>query len=190
MDYTWTELDCVNLMLSVIGEAPVSTLEVTGLLEVSVAKQVLKEVLIETLSKGWAWNTEEDYPVVPDVSGFINLPPTLLRLDAMNSEELNVVQRGTRLYDKQNHTFVFTKPVKLEVVLGLEYVDLPVEAKLFIAIRSARKFQKRFVSSDQLEHYTADDEAMALVGLRDADSDSADYNILTDSHSVASILRR
>ncbi|MGQ0595851.1 hypothetical protein [Aquabacterium sp.] len=186
----FTELDCINLMLSVIGEAPINSLDVSGLAEVALAKRIVTETLIEVQSRGWSWNTERNYVLPLDLSSQIILPENVLRVSAMDDECVDVVQRGNRLYDRIGHTFTMGRELRLYIVWALPFEDLPKEARLYISIRAARKFQKRLVSSDQLEQFTADDEGRALACLVDADAEAGDYNMLTDSYDIARILQR
>ena len=55
-----TELDAVNAMLLSIGQAPVSTLSVTGLKDVSFAQYILHSVSREVQLKGWEFNTDDE----------------------------------------------------------------------------------------------------------------------------------
>lgn len=177
-------------MLSVIGEAPINSLDVAGLAEVSIAKRVLSEVLIEVQAKGWAWNTERNYVLPLDSQGQCVLPENVLRVSAEDDELMDVVMRGNRLYDRKGHTFTMPRPLRLYIVWALTFEELPKEARLYVSIRAARKFQRRVVSSEQLEQLSHEDEARAYIGLVDADSEAGDYNLLHDSIDVARILMR
>ena len=185
-----SELEAINLMLSTIGEAPVSTLNVTGDLNVSVARQVLYDVSREVQTEGWYFNTEVDYPLARTVDGYINIPTNTLSLDlAQSYDYLNVTQRGTRLYDRTNHTFIFTQDLKADIVLFLDWDSLPQPARQYVAIVSARRFQRRMLGSDLTESVTKDEELKARAQLDDADSWSRDFN-MADSPDVAYTLRR
>ena len=52
-----TELQSVNTMLSVIGEAPVNSITGTTTVDVSVAKNILDETSMSVQSIGWNFNT-------------------------------------------------------------------------------------------------------------------------------------
>ena len=52
-----TELQTVNQMLSVIGEAPVNSITGTVTTDVSVAKNILDETSMSIQSMGWNFNT-------------------------------------------------------------------------------------------------------------------------------------
>lgn len=185
-----TELDAINIMLSVIGEAPVNTISVTGLGDVAVAKQILNEVSREVQEKSWVFNTEDNVPITPTVEGYVNVPTNVLRIDAANSEPLDVVQRGERMYDRRNRTFSFDNTYKFNITYMLDFNEIPQAARYYITIRAARKFAKRVLGSNEIDRLTQEDEFQALVALQDMDTDVADYNILTGSADTARILMR
>lgn len=186
-----TELEAVNTMLTTIGEAPVSSLEVSGLSDVAIAKQVLSEVSRAIQNKGWHFNMEKEYPLSPSVDGYLIPPTNTLRVDT-NKEysDKDVVMRGTRLYDRTEHSYVFTDAVKVDLIVLLPFDELPESARYYITIRAARIFQRRVLGSDTVEGYTQDEEASALMMMQEAETGTGDYNMLNGSYSVASILER
>ena len=119
------------------------------------------------------------------------MSPTTLRVDTVDEfQDIDVVLRGNRLYDRRNHTFKFNKPIRVDMVILLPFDELPEVAREYIAIRAARIFQERVVGSDLLSSFSKNDELKALVALQEMEADTADYNILTDNYSVARVLRR
>jgi len=172
-----TELEAVNVMLSVIGEAPINTLTGAATVDVIQAKAILSQVSREVQSVGWHFNIERDYPLVPDINQEINLAANMVRVDADQYPELDVVQRGLRLYNRKDHTFKFEKTVKAEIIFLLPFEELPQTARQFIVIRAARIFQDRMVGSDILHGFTAVDEQKALSDLKEAEGDTGDYTI-------------
>lgn len=187
-----TELEAVNLMLSVIGESPLSSLSSTTVVDAVLARQVLSEVSRTVQSKGWHYNTEKAYPLLPDVySKTISVPSNCLRVDTVYpTEDVDAVHRGTRLYDRKNHTYQFDKSLKVDMVILLPFDELPEAARYYIAVRAARVFQARTVGSDALWQFSAQDEKDALVAFKKAEGNTADHNILTGNNSVARILQR
>lgn len=186
-----TELEAINTMLSTIGEAPVNTVEDNGIVDAVIARQILRSTSREVQSRGWHFNTEKGFLLTPDSEGFITLPITVLRVDTVEeSQDIDVVLRGNRLYDRRNHTFKFDKPIRVDVVILLHFEELPEVAREYITIRAARIFQERVVGSDRLSSFTKNDEVRALVALQEMEADTADYNILTDNYTVARVLSR
>lgn len=193
MDLTpMTELDAVNLMLSVIGESPVNSLSVSGLADVAVAQQILEETSREVQEKGWTFNTEDRVTLPFTAGGEINIPSNALRIKLDEGYDGSLTQRGSRMYDRENHTYVFdtTRTLAFQITYMLAFEELPQAARSYIAIAAARKFQKRAISSDQLEKFTAEDEAQAKAQLLDMDTDAGDYNLIYDSWDTARIVVR
>jgi hypothetical protein len=172
-----TELEAVNVMLSVIGEAPVNTLEGAATVDVIQAKAVLQQVSREVQSVGWHFNTEKDYPLLPDVNGNIILAANMVFVDADTEPGVDVAQRGNKLYDRKGHTFKFQNAIKAEVIYLLAFEDLPQVARQFVVIRAARIFQDRMVGSETLHGYTEADEKKAWADLKELEGDTGDYTI-------------
>ena len=187
-----TELDAINTMLSAIGEAPVNTVEDNGVVDAVLARQILKSVNIEVQSRGWHFNTEKDFVLTPTYpEGEIHLPSNVLRVDTTEEyASVDVVQRGLRLYDRRNHTYQFDAALKVDMVLFLDFSELPEPACQYITLRASRIFQERVVGSPELSQFSLKDELRALVSLNDLEAENADYNILTDNYSVYRVLDR
>ena len=188
-----TELEAINIMLSTIGEAPVNSLyEVHGVVDAVVTKSVLKEVSTAVQEEGWHFNIEKNFTLTPDfVNKEITIPSDCIQCDASGQDsERDVCVRGTRLYDRGNHTYIFDCPVTVDMVLVLPFEELPQAARHYITIRAARVYQQRVVGSETLGNFTEKDEVRARVGLRKFEADTADYNILKGNWSVTRILDR
>ena len=184
-----TQLDAVNTMLSAIGEAPVNSLS-SGLVEAEIAESILKTVDREVQSMGWHFNTELNKSFAQDPSGNIILPADILRADAtLKADSLDLVQRGTKMYDRKNHTFNIGTSVALDVTVQLDFEDLPEVAKRYITLRATRIFQDRVVGSNTLHDFQAKDEQMALVELKEFDKAADDHNIF-DNYDTFSIIDR
>ena len=188
---TTTELEAVNTMLNTIGEAPINTLVDMASVDAITALSILRTVNRSVQSQGWFFNTEHDYPLVPNYSNQIQLPLNLLSLDSSNtSTEFDIVQRGSLAYDRQNHTYTFAGTVKCSIILLLEFTETPEAARHYITIRASRILQDRLLGSDSLHNMNREDEYQALTTLRSMESETADYNILTGNADVYRILSR
>lgn len=186
-----TELEAVNTMLSTIGESPVDSLEFSGLLLAENARSILKETSRAVQTKSWHFNSEEDYPLARDVDGYINIPTNALRVDTTEEySTYDVVVRGTRLYNRKEHTYVFDKTLKVDITFFLPFEQMPEAARYYTLIRAARIFQDREVNSNILHEYTANDELAALILLEEAEGNSADLNILTGHISLLNTVLR
>lgn len=188
-----TELDAVNIMLSTIGEAPINSLDAaTGVVDAVTARSILAEVSVQVQEEGWHFNTDYEFVLTPDNSGFIYVPAGCIEADTSEYDRtgLDVAIRGNRLYDRKNKTYVFQQPIKADLTLLLEFNELPQAARHYITIRAARVFQQRVVGSQTLGAFTEADEARALRQMRRYEAKTADYNILTGSYSVMRVIDR
>ncbi len=189
-----TKLEAVNVMLSTIGEAAVNSLS-SGLLDAETAETILSNVTRSVQTTGWSFNEEIDYTLSPDSDGILNLPANCLRVDLAKSESkyrnanFDYVQRGTKLYDKINHTYAINETVKVDMIIILDFDELPESARRFVSIRAARIFQERVVGSETLSRFSEDDESTAWLDLLHSESDVNDYNIFDDS-STYRVLNR
>lgn len=186
-----TELQAVNLMLATIGEAPVNTLEVSGLEDVAAAKERLRNVTRTILTKGYKFNVDTNYPMIPDVNGNILIPPNMLKVVTTREySTYDITQRNGMLYDRAKLTAVFDKTIYVDITWFFAYDTLPEPARWYIAVRAAREFQVARLGSESIARYTEKDEAEARSTFIDAMGETEAYNILTDNYTVASILER
>ena len=121
-----TELAAINTMLSIIGEAPVNTVENTGLVDAKLARQILTETNRLVQMDGWSWNRDDNYPLVPAYPqpGRIYVPENTLKVDPVDRSR-KLAQRGVALYDRENHTFDFSETVYVNLTLLLDFEVLP-----------------------------------------------------------------
>ena len=184
-----TKLEAVNVMLSAIGEAPVNSLS-SGLIEAEIAESILNTIDREVQSMGWHFNTDLNRSFAQDTLGQIILPTDILRADAtLKADAPNLVQRGLKMYDRANHTFVVGAPANLDVVVQLLFDDVPEPAKRYMVLRATRVFQDRVVGSGTLHDFQQRDEAEALIQLKDFDKSADDHNIF-DNYDTFSIIDR
>ena len=185
-----SELDAINTMLAIIGEAPVNTVEDTGVVDAVIARQTLYEVMREVQAEGWHWNTDKSVSLTPTfpLPGDVYIPGNTLKVDAVDTS-IDVVQRGTRLWDRVNNTFKFPMPVVVDIVRLLPFEDLPQQARHYIMVKAGRIFQDRVVGSETLSGFNDKDETRARVALRNAEAENADFNLM-DNYAVGRVLNR
>lgn len=184
-----TKLEAVNTMLSAIGESPVSSLN-SGLVDAELAISILDATSREVQSKGWHFNREYNFSITPTTTGEIVLPMNCLKVDGITqNQELDLVQRGRKLYNRRSHSFVVSQSVAVDMVVLLDFEEIPEAARNYITVRAARIFQNRTVGSDTLNGFEVADEQAALIELLDMEGDTADYSIF-DNSSVYRVLDR
>ena len=185
-----SELEAANIMLSTISVAPVSTLEVPGDLNVSVAKQILYNTAREVESYGYYFNTDAKYPLARDTDDEIILPRNVLFVSVdRDFWSYDATLRGLKLYNRSEQTYKFDKDLTGSVTFFLEWDDLPQPARQYIAIKAARKFQLRMLPDEYTSKYSQQEELEAKAQLEDYDAMERQYN-LADSNPVFNILAR
>lgn len=192
MTYTLTpltKLDAVNIALSSMGEPQVNSLDGVAV-DAQMAASLIDETSMTVQSMGWHWN-REIHTLSPDTNGEIVLPANTARVDTIDdSKSTDVVQRGVRLFDVENSTYQFSDSLKVELFVVLDFEELPLPAKQYIAIRAARILQQRLLGSDTLYKFAARDEEVAWAALQQDHAATADHNMLTESWSTQRILSR
>lgn len=184
-----TELEAVNECLENIGQAPVSTIAGDLGVDTQVALNFVRKTNRQLQSQGWYWNTEEGFTLTPNADKDILLPANTLSVAPAGKDiHRNLIQRGPRLYDKDNFTFVFQTSVVVNLTLGFAFTELPETARRYIALRAARQFQDRV--EGQADAGDSEDEVMAMADLKADQLRVERSNALTDNWTTASTLRR
>ena len=184
-----TELQCINIMLAAIGEAPINSL--IGLLPVDAvtAQSTLLEANKSIQSEGWSFNTETDVTFTRDGSNQINLPTNILRIDANIHQHptIDPIQRGLKLYDRQNNKYEFDEDLICTVVYYRDFDEITEQARRYINIKAARIFVDRLIGDQGLRTYTQEDETRARAILTESDYANADHNLLRGDPSLTNI---
>jgi len=185
-----TKLEAINVMLTAIGESPVNTITSSTTTDVSIAIQILDNVSREVQSVGWHFNTDTNYLLAKNSSNQIVLPSNSLRVDNSNKDaDLDLVERGRKLWDRENHTYTITKDIRVNITWFLEFTELPETARRYITIRAARIFQDRMLASETLHAFHQVDELSALSALKEHEGDTRDHSIF-DNYSTYRVIDR
>jgi hypothetical protein len=184
-----TELQAINIMMAAIGETPINTLTGTLPADVVIAQSTLTEVNKDVQSEGWSFNTEIDVTLTRDGSNHINLPTDILRVDANIHQHptIDPIQRGLKLYDRQNNKFTFDEDLICTIVYLREFNEIPEPARRYMTIKAARVFVDRLVGDQGLRTYTEQDEIRARAILMETDYANADHNLLRGDPSLTNI---
>lgn len=184
-----TELECINIMLAAIGEAPINSLIGTLPVDARIAQSTLTEVNKSVQSEGWSFNTETDVTLTRDGSNHVNLPADVLRVDANIHQHptIDPIQRGLKLYDRQNNKFEFDEDLICTVVYFRDFNEIPEPARYYMNIKAARIFVDRLVSDQGLRTYTQEDEVRARSILMETDLANGDHNMLRGDPSLTNV---
>lgn len=185
-----SKLEAINVMLTAIGESPVNTITSSTTTDVSIAIQILDNVSREVQSVGWHFNTDTNYKLTKNTSNQIELPSNALRVDNANQDaDLDLVERGRKLWDRENHTYTINKDIRVNITWFLEFTELPETARRYITIRAARIFQDRMLASETLHTFHQVDELQALSALKEHEGDTRDHSIF-DNYSTYRVIDR
>ena len=175
-----TELSAVNSILGSIGQSPVTSLDFTNP-EISFIHNLLREVNVDVQNEGWSFNTEYHVTYSPDTNGYFVIPPNVIRFDVHDNQNIkttNVVKRNGRLYDKYNHTDVFTADLDLDVVTLYEFSDLPSVFQRYITYRAAGRAAAQLVGNPQLVQLLGSQEAQSRAACMEYECDQGDHTFM------------
>ena len=193
-----TKLKAINTLLSIIGEAPVSSLTPPLVGDVSVAETTLDEVITEVQSMGWSWNTYIYKNIPLDTNGHSSLPANALavRFNPLAYPSQRFVLRGVKLYDRIQNTYDLRKSlgvaltgltqsdIEAEVVAELAWEEIPETGKRYIMIRAGRMFSNRVLTSSTIEAYTQEDELQALQTLKRSEDLAQNHNYISGPNDL------
>ena len=172
-----TKLAAVNIVLSNIGQAPVTVVDNDNPMVV-MASNTIDEVSNSLQAEGWTFNTERAYPFTPLPDQRIAIPDNVLQIDAPYYSPLETVIRAGFLYNKRDHTFKFSQTLYLDVVWLTEFDDLPSAFKQYVSMRAANLFAGRSVGSAEAVKFGEREEAQARAAMMEYETSQGDYNML------------
>lgn len=186
-----TELEAVNVCLANIGESPVSAITGDITVDAALARDLLRQVTREVQTHGFYWNTELNYKLIPNTADNLALPANVLSVDTTGDDKnKDLVARGRILYDRVKHTYTFSEPVFVDIVVALGFEELPEIARRYIAVRAARIYQERVMGNGSISNFNTSDEDMARAALLAENMEIEDNNMMTGNASVYGILSR
>ena len=180
-----TFLEAINTLLSVIGEAPVSSLSDVGsntISDAALASRTLKEVDRDVQAEGWQFNTDEYVQLQKDASNHFPIPGNVLRASFSPNRyaDCQFVVRGKRVYNKAKQTYEIDEETLIvdKMVVQLDWDELSHAAQQYITIRAARIYSDRFINSNVIYTYTSQDEQYARSQMIRAEEESLSNNLL------------
>ena len=171
------ELPAVNQILASVGQAPVTTLDQTNP-DVAIAYNTLLQVSREVQAEGWSFNTEENIKETPDANGNILYPANVLQMDlTYNSNNYNkdVIKKNGKLYDKIEHTDVWTDDVYVDKLFWYDWVDLPTVMQDYIVSKAASIVSSRIVGDSTQYQMLQQREASCRSAVMEYECNQGDY---------------
>lgn len=147
-----TTLDVVNDCLATLGETPLNTLTEPHEFKAS-AIRYLNKANRSIQAPGWWFNREAITMLPAPLTGHMQLAGDVIKWEsgtrsrdllALSIEKPWIVQRGQRLYDTRNRSYVMTEQVTGEIVREIPFEDLPPIMNDYVAAAAVLKFQSDF----------------------------------------------
>lgn len=136
------KLDVVNAMLLGVGQSPVSSVDSTHPFVVTTLA-VFDGVNRDVQAHGWWFNKDYNVVLVPDSTGAIVLPDTVLSVDPVNPY-IPLLQRGGKLYSPYTQSYTFDEPIKVNLISLVSFEELPEPAAKYIQRRCVYEYFLNF----------------------------------------------
>ena len=184
---TESDLSSVNSILAAIGQAPISRIyqkEGSNFNyinpEIALIHQLLVEVDKDVQNEGWVFNTEWNYPLLPDSEGCVLIPANVLRMDISEGQvfrDTDPVKRGNKLYDRYNHTYNFPldKKIHFDIVWKWDFDELPSVFQRYITLRASGRAATQMVTNPQLVQLLQTQEAQARAACLEYECNQGDH---------------
>ncbi len=173
-------LQAVNIMLGHIQQSPVSSLSGN-----KTARTLMAEDLLDTQTKAvqmlsYDFNKLEHYPLYPNEDKEIILPGNVLKVDVCRDyfDGNRYVQRGNRLYDKTLNTYKIGRYLEVNIILELDFEDLPEPVKWYVVMQASNKFVSQVKDDKNKVAYTQQEVFEAKQTLDEYEAECGKYNIL------------
>ena len=180
-----TELDAVNQILSSVGQAPVTTLDLQNP-EVSIVLNTLREVNKTIQTEGWSFNTERHYKLTADANTFkIAYPTNALSIDThkyQHFDDFNPVRREGFLYDRNEHTYEWkdgddARELTCDIIWYWEFADVPPAVQAYITARAARLCAVRMIGDQAIYALLQENEIATRAAALEHETAQGDYSI-------------
>ena len=184
---TDTELSAVNSILGSIGQSPITAINLTNLQnpEIALVHNILMEVTKDVQNEGWHFNQEEHVSRAPDANGHFLIPNNYLRFDVSDGlydRTRDVVKRNGKLYDKVEHTDVFSDQLYFDITYLFDFEDIPSAIQRYIIARASVRAATQIVSNSDLVQLLQQEEAKTLATAKEYDCEQGDHTFFGFPH--------
>lgn len=177
-----TERSAINQLLKVINELPLAiTDNVEDIPSAVLAKQELDFVKEEILADEWWFNSSKNFPFYPDTDGFISVNDTYLSIKIIGTP--TIIIKDHKLYDNENFTFKFTDPVQAEVILNLDFDDIPYTFANWIVKKASVSLYSDIIGDVNTVKTLMTKENKAMIKAKQEDARANQYNALNTPHA-------
>ena len=175
-----SKLQAVNKALQMMGESPLNSLQ--GLLGLgNLAEETLDSVSRKVQVEGWSFNTDYQMTLTRDsTTNEISVGTNVSRVvvDPYEYYDVDVVQRGSRLYDRKNNTYVFSIDLKADMTVILDWDDLPEHARVYIMTKAGKELQENMIGSKDLTEINMVLEQEARSQFMEEETTLSEHNML------------
>ena len=175
-----SKLQAVNKALQMMGESPLNSLQ--GLLGLgNLAEETLDSVSRKVQAEGWSFNTDYQMTLTRDsTTNEISVGTNVSRVvvDPYEYYDVDVVQRGSRLYDRKNNTYVFSINLKADMTVILDWDDLPEHARVYIMTKAGKELQENMIGSKDLTEINMVLEQEARSQFMEEETTLSEHNML------------
>jgi len=182
-----SKLQAVNKALQMMGESPLNSLQ--GLLGLgNLAEETLDSVSRKVQAEGWSFNTDYEITLTRDsTTNEISVGTNVSRIvvDPYEYSDVDVVQRGSRLYDRRNNTYVFTIDLKVDMTVILDWDDLPEHARVYIMTKAGKELQENMIGSKDLTEINMVLEQEARTQFLEEETTLSEHNMLRGNANKA-----
>tara|TARA_R110002153_G_scaffold232478_1_gene385784 strand:- start:198 stop:767 length:570 start_codon:yes stop_codon:yes gene_type:complete len=176
-----TELEAINQILSVTGDSPISSINSTYEQAV-VARRILLEISKEKQAKGYWFNEVDEFLILKDSDGEINLPSETIRCDVPRDSG-DLVQRGLKLFNKKLNTYNIGCDVSVNLVSELSWALLPQSFRQIVVAYASLRYNTEYFGSPELNMNIQNDILAKNLLLQKEDIDNRDLNMLKSVRS-------
>ena len=175
-----SKLEAVNKALQMMGEAPVNSLQ--GLFGLgNLAETTIDSVSRKLQTEGWSFNTDYEADLARDSTTneiSVGTSTTRVYVDPYDYPDIDVVQRGSRLYDRKNNTYEFEQDLKADITIILDWEELPEHARVYIMTKAGRELQESMIGSKDLTEINLLVEQEVRSQFLEEETMLSDHNIL------------
>lgn len=170
------ELETLNMLLRLIGSSPVNS-TITDHPDAANARATMQRISRRTQRRGWWCNIDYNVILQPNSSSEIIVSGLISSLVAENP---CYILRGTKLYDKQSQTTLFSSDVTaVRIVRVLQWDEMPQVMQEYCAYYAASEFVRDELEDPQKESSLRESASASLLDLRKQDLEEGQYNIFS-----------
>ena len=175
-----SKLEAVNKALQMMGEAPINSLQ--GLFGLgNLAETTIDSVSRKLQTEGWSFNTDYEVDLMRNSTTneiSVGTSTTRVYVDPYDYPDVDVVQRGSRLYDRKNNTYEFKQDLKADITIILDWEELPEHARVYIMTKAGRELQESMIGSKDLTEINLLVEQEVRSQFLEEETQLSDHNIL------------